>query len=56
MHDPKPKPGPQPDRLELEGPWEDRLREAIVKQKPAGGWPKAEIRKKKRKKRSRAGS
>jgi hypothetical protein len=34
------KPGPDPQRLKLEGNWEDRIGEAMKKPKPPGGWPK----------------
>jgi hypothetical protein len=34
------KRGPKPRSLKLEGLWTDRLREAIRKARPAGGWPK----------------
>lgn len=36
---PKKKPGPQEERLSLPGEWKDRLKEALGKQKPEGGWP-----------------
>ena len=36
----KPKPGPKPDELILEGPWEERVRESLHKKRPEGGWPK----------------
>ena len=36
----KPKPGPEPERLKLEGDWKDQLAQAIEKMRPKGGWPK----------------
>ena len=36
----KQKPGPEADRLKLEGDWKDRLSQAIAKKRPKGGWPK----------------
>lgn len=33
------KPGPEADRIKLEGPWEDRVGDALKKPKPPGGWP-----------------
>jgi hypothetical protein len=40
--DPKPprQPGPEPDHLKLEGPWEDRVSDALKKPRPPEGWPK----------------
>ena len=41
--EPKKKPGPDPDQLHLEGPWEDRVRDALQdalrKERPAEGRP-----------------
>lgn len=33
------KPGPEPDRLKVDTPYEEALRKAL-KKKPAEGWPK----------------
>ena len=35
----KPNPGPEPERLKLEGDWKDRLAQAVEKRRPKGGWP-----------------
>lgn len=37
---PKAKPSPKPDTLKLDVPWEDAVKTALQKTKPAGGWPK----------------
>lgn len=34
------RPGPEPDTLKLEGPWEDRIGDALKKKRPPGGFPK----------------
>jgi hypothetical protein len=31
--------GPKPDHLQLEGNWQDAVKKAIKKEKPADGWP-----------------
>jgi hypothetical protein len=36
----KPKPGPNPETLKLEGNWEENVKKAMAKKKPAAGWPK----------------
>jgi len=36
---PQDKPGPKPDHLRLEGDWEEAVKKAIRKEKPAEGWP-----------------
>ena len=36
------KPGPKPDHLKLDGPWEERLEEVLEKERPEEGWPKPE--------------
>ncbi len=36
----KPKPGPKPDTLKVEGNWEDAMKKSLEKKKPAAGWPK----------------
>ncbi len=38
----KPKPGPDPETLDLDGPWEDRVKEALRRKRPKKGWPKPE--------------
>ena len=43
----KPKPGPQEDRLILEGPWEDRVRDSLAKKRPPRGWPERPTKKRK---------
>jgi hypothetical protein len=37
-----PKPGPEPDRLKIEGDWEAAVSKAIGRKRPPGGWPKPE--------------
>ena len=39
-HDAK-NPGPDPERLRLEGPWEEAVGKALGRKRPVGGWPKA---------------
>ena len=34
------KPGPEPERLKVEGDWEKAMEKAMKKKKPAEGWPK----------------
>jgi hypothetical protein len=34
------KRGPQPERLKIDGNWEDAVATALRKPKPKGGWPK----------------
>ncbi len=36
----KMKPGPEPDRLNIDGDWEDAMKKAIDKERPEDGWPK----------------
>jgi hypothetical protein len=36
------KPGPDPDRLVIEGDWESAVQKAMHKVKPSNGWPKTE--------------
>ncbi|HEX8915441.1 MAG TPA: hypothetical protein VF796_24020 [Humisphaera sp.] len=38
----KAKPGPAPETLKIDVPWEDAVKAALNKKKPAGGWPKPE--------------
>lgn len=40
MGENKPKPGPKEDRLVLDGDWQERVKDAVAKKKPEGGWPK----------------
>lgn len=35
----KKDPGPDPDRLKLEGDWEEAIGDALKKDRPPGGWP-----------------
>lgn len=41
--DDAPRPGPQPERLKIEGfdDWEDAVRAGLKKAPPSGGWPSA---------------
>jgi hypothetical protein len=32
--------GPEPERLKIDGAWEDAVRDALKKKPPPGGWPK----------------
>lgn len=32
--------GPKPDSLKVEGEWEDAVKKALDKKRPADGWPK----------------
>jgi len=34
------KTGPVPQRVEIKGNWEDAVKTALAKKRPAGGWPK----------------
>ncbi len=36
----KSKPGPAAQTLKLEGDWQENIKKAMTKKKPAGGWPK----------------
>ncbi len=40
-------PGPEPERLIIEGDWKDAVKKALHKTPPAEGWPKPEPKKKK---------
>lgn len=45
MKDEKPErrtPGPQPDRLKLNGDWKDAAKKALKKERPPEGWPSPE--------------
>jgi hypothetical protein len=35
----KKTPGPDPERLKLEGNWKDLIAEALAKKRPPEGWP-----------------
>ncbi len=35
----KDRPGPEPERLKIEGDWEDAIRKALHRTQPADGWP-----------------
>ena len=32
--------GPVPERLKIEGPWEEAVGAALTVKRPVGGWPK----------------
>jgi hypothetical protein len=34
------KPGPEPDRLKIEGNWKEAMKQSLQKKRPAKGWPK----------------
>ena len=36
----KSKPGPEEERIEIEGDWEDAVEKALKKKRPKNGWPK----------------
>ena len=36
----KRKPGPEAERVKIEGDWEDAVDVALRKKRPVGGWPK----------------
>ena len=36
----KPKPGPGPDTLKIQGDWQDAVTKSFQKKKPASGWPR----------------
>lgn len=35
----KSKPGPDPERLKIEGDWEEAAKKAMQKKRPPEGWP-----------------
>lgn len=41
----KRKPGPKPERVKIEGNWEDAIDQALAKEKPKGGWPEPDSEK-----------
>jgi hypothetical protein len=43
----KAKPGPEPERLKIDGDWKDAVGRALRREKPKGGWPDEKPRKKK---------
>ncbi len=36
----KPKPGPEAERLKVEGHWKQAVEKAVRQKRPKGGWPK----------------
>jgi hypothetical protein len=36
----KPKPGPKPEVLQIDGNWQDAVRRSFQPRNPAGAWPK----------------
>jgi hypothetical protein len=44
------KPGPEPDRVKIEGDWEEAMKRALGKKRPLGGWPRPPGKKKSGKK------
>ncbi len=34
------RPGPEPERLKIDGTWEEAAAKALKKKRPASGWPK----------------
>ncbi len=38
----KKRPGPDPERVKIEGDWEEAVGEALKKPRPEDGWPKPE--------------
>ena len=32
--------GPKPERVKIEGDWEDAVKKALKKKRPKSGWPK----------------
>lgn len=42
MGDKKKRPGPKPDHLKIDVPWEDAVKKALEKKRPEGGWPDPE--------------
>lgn len=37
-----PKPGPDPERLALDGDWKEATKKALKKERPPEGWPSPE--------------
>lgn len=42
MSDEKRKRGPDPERVKIEGDWEEAVKKALRKERPKEGWPKPE--------------
>lgn len=38
---PRNQPGPEPERLKIEGPWGDAVKRALRTPRPPEGWPNA---------------
>ncbi|MEM9751767.1 MAG: hypothetical protein AAF916_00110 [Planctomycetota bacterium] len=36
------QPGPDPERVKIDGDWEDAIKQAMGKPKPENGWPDPE--------------
>jgi hypothetical protein len=36
----RPKRGPKPETLKIEGDWRDAIKKSLAKKRPASGWPK----------------
>lgn len=43
------KSGPEPDRLKIEGDWEEAIKRALAKKRPPQGWPRPPGKKKRAK-------
>jgi hypothetical protein len=41
------KTGPKPERVKIEGDWENAMSKALKKERPKAGWPKPEKKPKK---------
>lgn len=41
----KKKRGPEGQTVKIEGDWQDAVKSALAKKRPAGGWPKPKPRK-----------
>lgn len=42
--------GPEPDRVKIEGDWEEAVKRALGKKRPPEGWPRPPGKKKREKK------
>ncbi len=40
--DNKRKTGPEPERVKIDKPWEDTVKDALKKERPKEGWPTRE--------------
>ena len=38
------KPGPEPERVKVDGDWKDAVALALRKKRPKGGWPRGDDR------------